>query len=332
MSGRVPLFAAITGATATGKTALAMGIAARTDVEIISMDSRQVYRGMDIGTDKLPPEQRAGVPHHGLDLIDPDERYSAGRFARDARRWIREIRDRGRLPLLVGGTGFFLRAVLEPMFEEPVVDRKRQAALRAWLKDRPRPELEAMTRALDPERAGMAIEGGPQRMGRTIEIALLTGRSLSEWHRNAPPGSEGVHGVVLLVDLPRETTVARIDRRVSAMVDAGLVDEVRTLLEAGYQDDAPGMTGTGYREVIAHLRGEKSLDETVEGIRISTRRYARRQATWFRHQLPEATVKIDARLPLEEKVESALDAMKAGGLDVPAAPSEHDAESLVHEA
>lgn len=329
MSGPPAVFAAITGATASGKTALSMEIARRVPSEIISMDSRQVYRGMDIGTDKVGPDSRAAVPHHGLDLIDPGERYSAGRFARDARRWIEEIRGRGRLPLLVGGTGFFLRAVLEPMFDEPELDRDRQTALRQWLAARPREELEALVRALDPARAAMAIVGGPQRMGRAIEIALLTGRPLSHWHREALPGGEGLCGVVIVLDLPREATVARIDARVTAMIEEGLVDEVRSLVEAGYGDDTPGMTGTGYREMTGHLRGEKSLEETVEEIRISTRRYARRQVTWFRHQLPDDAVRIDARRPLEEQVAVALDAMKAAGLEVPAAPCEHDAEGLV---
>lgn len=332
MSRPRPLFAAITGATASGKTALSIGIARRAPAEIVSMDSRQVYRGMDIGTDKASPELRAEVPHHGIDLIDPDERYSAGRFARDARRWIHEIRGRNRLPLLVGGTGFFLRAVLEPMFDEPEVDRERREALRGWLDGRPRSELEAMVRALDPERAETAIEGGPHRIGRTVEIALLTGRPLSEWHRVAAPGGEGVHGVVLHVDLPRAETVARIDRRVTEMAESGLVDEVRGLLEAGYGADTPGMTGVGYREVAEHLAGRLTLDEALERVRVGTRQYARRQATWFRHQLPHHTVRIDGTRPVPEQVGVALDAMKAGGLDVPSAPLNQDEEGLLHEA
>lgn len=297
-----------------------MAIAKLMPVEIISMDSRQVYAGMDIATDKVRQEDRGAVPHHGLDIVTPDDRYSAGRFARDARRWIKEIRSRGRLPVLVGGTGFFLRAVLEPMFAEPEVDRDRQARLRAWMSEQPRGRLEAMVTALDPERAPLAIEGGPHRMGRTIEIALLTGRRLSEWHRSALPGGEGVPGVVLVMELEREATVARIDERVSTMVERGLVDEVRGLVEAGYGDDTPGMTGTGYREMTAFLRGERSLDEAVEDIRINTRRYARRQVTWFRHQLPDSAVRIDAAWPVREQVDVAVKAMKAGGIDIPSAP------------
>ena len=177
-------FLAITGPTTSGKTALSLEVAEALDGEIVSMDSRQLYRGMDIGTDTVEAEARARVPHHGLDLVDPDERYSAGRFARDVRRWIPEIRARGRVPVLAGGTGFFLRAVLEPIFAEPEMDPSRRRRLKGWLEDRPREELERWVHRLDPERAELAVEGGPQRMGRTVEVALLSGRPLSWWHQD----------------------------------------------------------------------------------------------------------------------------------------------------
>lgn len=309
-----PLFVAITGTTASGKTDLSLAFARRYEVEIVSMDSRQVYRGMDIGTDKVGPEGREAVPHHGLDLVDARERYSAGQFARDARRWIGEIRGRGRLPLLVGGTGFFLRAVLDPLFEQPSMDRERREALRRWLADLDTERLAEWTRALDPERADLAIEGGPHRMGRTIEVPLLTGRPLSWWHRHAPAEAPGVPGVVLRLDLPREETVERIDRRVGTMVERGLVEEVRAFLEAGYSEDDPGMTGTGYREIARYLRGACTLPEAMEEVRINTRRYARRQVTWFRHQLPEDAVSIDAQQSVSEQFDAALDALRAAGI------------------
>lgn len=312
-----PRFLAITGSTASGKTGLSIAIAERLPVEIISMDSRQVYAGMDIGTDKVRPEERARVPHHGLDIVRPDERYSAGRFARDVRRWVVEIEGRGALPLLTGGTGFFLRAVMDPIFAEPPLDEERLKALRDYLADQPRETLESWVRALDPDRAGVAIDGGPQRMARTLEVALLTGVPLSRWHREAPKEADGLPGVVVVLDLPKDEMDRRIDDRVAGMVERGLVDEVHSLAEAGYRDDDPGMTGTGYREISAHMRGEVSLEEAVEAVRRSTRRYARRQRTWFRTQLPESTVRIDATLPRAEQVELTLAAMRAGGLTVP---------------
>ncbi len=288
-----------------------MALAEVLPVEIVSMDSRQVYRGMDIGTDKVDAAGRAAVPHHGLDLVAPDERYSAGRFARDARRWIEEIRGRGALPLLVGGTGFFLRSIMEPILREPRLGPERLDARGGRLGRRGPGEEAAGATGLDPERAPVAIEGGPQRMGRTLEIALLSGIPLSRWHREAPSDGAGVPGVVVVLDLPREEMDRRIDDRVARMVERGLVDEVRGLLARGYGDRDPGMSGTGYREIAAHLRGESTLEEAMERIRSNTRRYARRQLTWFRHQLPEDAVRIDATLPIQAQVAAVLDVVWA---------------------
>ncbi|MSR21453.1 MAG: tRNA (adenosine(37)-N6)-dimethylallyltransferase MiaA [Gemmatimonadetes bacterium] len=317
MSERPPQFLALAGPTATGKTDLSLAVSAAVDVEVISMDSRQVYRGMDIGTDKVSRSARARVPHHGLDLISPDERYSAGRFARDARAWIDEIRTRGRLPLLVGGTGFFLRAVVDPVFAEPPLDPQRVDALRTYLRGQSRERLSRWVEHLDPERAPLAREGGPQRLARTLEVALLSGRPLSWWHRAAPTEASGLPGVIVVLDLPREEMHRRIDERVGGMVERGLVEEVRGLLAAGYREDAPGMTGTGYREIAAYLRGEVSLEGAVEEIRSNTRKYARRQLTWYRHQMPDSAVRVDATAPLHEQVDVALAAFERAGGTLP---------------
>jgi tRNA dimethylallyltransferase len=310
-----PTFLAVTGPTASGKTDLSLALAERIPAEIVSMDSRQVYIGMDVGTDKVDASVRRRVPHHGLDLVRPNERYSAGHFARDVRRWTCEIRGRDCVPLLVGGTGFFLRAVTDPIFAEPAHDESRLRALRAYLRGQGAGRLAAWVRRLDPERAELAIQGGPQRMSRTIEVALLSGTPLSTWHREAPPDAEGLPGVVVVLDLPRDMMDRRIDDRVTRMVERGLVDEVRALLDAGYLDEDPGMSGAGYREISACLRGEVSLEEAMEQIRRSTRQYARRQLTWFRNQLPESAVRIDATVPIEVQVEAVLEAWHAAGAD-----------------
>jgi tRNA dimethylallyltransferase len=282
------------------------------DIEIVSMDSRQVYIGMDIGTDKVGTKARAHVPHHGLDLVQPSERYSAGRFARDVRTWVPAIEARERVPVLVGGTGFFLKAVMEPIFEEPALDETRLTELRSYLMAQDVVTLRRWVRALDPERSELAIEGGPQRMSRTLEIALLSGRPLSWWHREAPAEVPGLPGVVVTLELAREEMDRRIAARVERMIDRGLVEEVRSLLDGGYSVEAPGMSGTGYREIAAYLGGDVSLDDAKQQIRLSTRRYARRQLTWFRNQLPEDSVRIDAEVPLARQVERVLEAWEEG--------------------
>ena len=290
----------ITGPTATGKTALSIEVARRLDGEVVSMDSRQVYRGMDIGTAKATPEQRREVPHHGLDLVDPDERYSAGRFARDARQWIAEIRSRGHVPILVGGTGFFLRSLTHPLFAEPEMSHERRERLKRYLADRPTEELWRWLRVLDPESAAtLERGGGRQRIARAIEVATLTGRPIGWWHRHAPPEVPALSPLVFVLDLPREVLYRRIDERVTEMLRAGLVDEVKRLLDRGYDLGDPGMNATGYVELIPYLRGECSLDEAADAIRRATRHYARRQLTWFRNQLEDA-IWLDASRPLAD--------------------------------
>jgi len=299
-------FLALMGPTASGKTALSMALAERLPAEIVSVDSRQVYRGMDVGTAKVGQTELATVPHHGLDLVDPNETYGAGRFSRDARGWIEGIRARGRVPLLVGGTGFFLRTLTDPIFREPVLEVERRDALRRWLSLQPRQLLERWVGALDPARAPVASQGGPQRLARALEVALLSGRPLSWWHGSAEPEGEALSGVVVVLELPRAEMDRRIDLRTDEMLREGLIEEVRALLDAGYGEGDPGMTGTGYRESIRVVRGEWSLDRAREEIRLATRRYARRQLTWLRHQLPDDVTRIDAMAPLEEQVRGVL--------------------------
>jgi tRNA dimethylallyltransferase len=296
-----PVFLALMGPTASGKTALSLDVARALGCEIVSVDSRQVYRGMDLGTAKATPAERAAVPHYGLDVVAPDEAYSAGRFARDARRWIAGIRSRGAVPLLVGGTGFFLRALTDPVFREPSLEPRRLHALRAYLSGLPRSTLEGWVRVLDPARAVLAAEGGPQRLTRTLEVALLTGRPLSWWHREAPAEAEPVEGLVVVLELPREELDRRIAARVDDMFAGGLTEEVAGLVAAGYGPEDPGMTGVGYREVLRHLSGEWSVEDAAEAVKAATRRYARRQLTWLRNQLAEdGVLRLDAQRPRGE--------------------------------
>jgi tRNA dimethylallyltransferase len=295
-------FLVITGPTTSGKTQLSIAVAEALDGEIICMDSRQIYRGMDIGTDKVSAAHRGRVPHHGIDVRDPDEFYSAGQFGRDASRWIEKISGRGRVPLLVGGTGLFLRSLTHPIFEQPDIDTVRLEALRGFMATRSRTELERWVGALDSDRTDIAREGGPQRLGRTIEVALLTGRPLSWWHVHGTADHEPLSGLIVVLDKDREELDRRIDTRVTRMVADGLVEEVKGLLEKGYGAEDPGMSGTGYREVAAYLCGDMMLEEALDRMRSQTRQYARRQLTWFRNQLPEDAMRVDTSQPLDTQV------------------------------
>ncbi|MBV9774351.1 MAG: tRNA (adenosine(37)-N6)-dimethylallyltransferase MiaA [Gemmatimonadetes bacterium] len=291
---------ALVGPTASGKTALSLGVARALGAEIISMDSRSVFRGMDVGTAKPTPEERQGIPHHGIDLVDPDVRFNAGEFGRYARERIEEIRARGRVPMLVGGTGFFLRALTHPIFREPELDPNERSRLLAELEELEDAALLQKLRDVDPEAAErFATWGGRQRILRALEVPLLTGHTLAWWHQAAPPEAEPVSILPFVLDVPRERLKAAIDRRTDEMVAAGLVEEVQALVHR-FGEDAPGLNAHGYAEMIPYLKGERTLEEALELVRRNTKAYTKRQVTWFRHQLPEGAVWLDGTRPQEE--------------------------------
>jgi len=300
----------ITGPTASGKSALAVAVANCLGGEVVSADSRQVYRGMDIGTAKPTSAEREGIPHHGFDQVSPTERYSAGRFARDARQWIAEIRERGRVPIFAGGTGFYLRALTQPLFEEPDMGEIERSRLRARLGGRDVAELRRWVRILEP--ASPALDaarrggGGRQRLLRAIEVAILTGRPLGWWQRNMPAREAGVPARWVVLEWPRDELYRRIDRRVSDMVRAGWVDEVRRLVANGFGAESPGVTATGYGDILTHVEGRMALDEALEQTRRATRAYARRQLTWLRNQLPTDALRLRADRPFDERVENTV--------------------------
>ncbi len=295
-----PEVLALVGPTASGKTALSIEVARRLDAEIVSMDSRSVYRGMDVGTAKPSPEERGGIPHHGIDLVEPDVRFSAGEFARFARPKIAEIRARGRVPMLVGGTGFFLRSLTHPIFREPPLDPDARERLAAELEALDDDALLARLRDVDPEAAEkLSAWGGRQRILRALEVPLLTGHTLAWWHAHSPPEAPPVPVLPFVLEVPRPLLLERVDRRVGEMVEAGLLDEVRGLLER-YGPDAPGLNAHGYAELLPYFRGERTLDEALELVRRNTRAYTKRQVTWFRHKLPPGAGWLDATRPREE--------------------------------
>jgi tRNA dimethylallyltransferase len=297
---RRPTVLLILGPTATGKTALALEVARLLDGEVISADSRQAYRGLEVGTAAPTPWERAAVPHHGVAFLEPGERYGAGRFARLCRRWVSDIEARGRVPIIAGGTGFFVRALLQPVFREPDLDVKRRSCLESCLSELPLEEVRRWVQRLDPALGVRLPVVDRQRAGRTLELALLTGRSLTWWQRHAPPEAEAVRARTWVLRLEAEAHRARIEKRVRLMLDSGWVEEVESLFSNGHGPDSPAMTSIGYAHVWRFARGEISRDEAVKAIVGDTWQYARRQRTWFRHQLEDGAIRVEANTDAEE--------------------------------
>ena len=300
----------ICGPTAAGKSAVAMCLAQRHPIAIVSADSRQVYRGFDVGTAKPTLDERARVPHFGVDVAEPVERYSAARWAASFDRWLEDARSLGRRALVVGGTGLYLRAIAAPLFEEPPLDPVARLALQAQLDSLSTDELRRWVGAIDPVRAHL----GRTQMLRAVEVAVLTGRRVSELHAEAAPTPR--HALrYLVVDPGREVLRARIAERTDAMLAVGWTDEVRGLVDV-VPDDAPAWNGTGYETLRRHVRGEIPLDVARERIVVETRQYAKRQRTWFRHQLRGADVTwLD---PLRPDASAIADAWLHGQRSTPA--------------
>lgn len=270
------------GPTCTGKTGLALQLAERWPVEIVSVDSALVYRGMDIGTSKPTAVERASVPHHLIDVCDPAEAYSAGRFRRDVLELVPRIRARGRVPLLVGGTMLYFRALTHGLAPLPQADPALRAELDARARASGWPALHAELAQLDPVAAARIRPLDAQRIQRALEVIRLTGRPVSELQRQAEPAPFAMARFALL-PVPREELYARINERFDAMLAAGFLDEVRALHGRGDLDaDLPSMRAVGYRQLWQHVEGRCSLAEAVEAARRATRNLAKRQLTWLR--------------------------------------------------
>lgn len=288
----IPLLAVV-GPTASGKTALALGLAERFGGEIVSADSRQIYRLMDIGTAKPTAAERARVPHHLLDVVWPDEPYTLAQYQADATRSIAAIGARGHLPLLVGGTGLYVRAVVDGLAIPTVAP---QAELRAELEAEAAAHgpaaLHARLAALDPTAAAAMDAANVRRVIRALEVCLVTGRPFSEQRGTRPTPYRTLS---LGLNADRATLYAWADRRVDAMLTAGLVGEVEGLVARGYNWDLPAMSSLGYREIGTYLRGEATLADAVARMKLATHAYIRRQLTWFR---PDARIHwLDAADP-----------------------------------
>lgn len=279
-SGR-PIVVAVVGPTAAGKTAVGVEVALRSGGEIVSADARQVYRYMDIGTAKPSADDRRRVPHHLVDIIDPDTDYSAGQFGLDARRAIADVISRGRQPVVVGGSGLYLRAALDGLFEGPKADHDLRARYEQLFKAKGESALREALRAVDPGSEAEIEWGKPRRLIRALEVFELTGVPLSEHHRKQR--REGIYDVLWVGLAPkREELYRRIDLRVFEMVRQGLVDEVRNLISRGYSRTLNALNTVGYREVLDLIDGTTDERSMIRLVQTHTRQYAKRQMTWFR--------------------------------------------------
>jgi tRNA dimethylallyltransferase len=300
----------LVGPTAVGKTALALALSEHLPVEVVSADSRTVYRWMDIGTAKPTLDERRRVPHHLIDVVDPDQSYSLALYQQQALEAVARIQARGRVPLLVGGAGLYVSALSEGL---AIPDVPPDEAYRRSLEQRAHAEgwraLQRELAEVDPDSAARIDPKNVRRVIRALEVFRATGRPFSEWQK--PDPERALECVLVGLRLERSQLYARIDARIDAWLSAGFIDEVRGLLERGFAPDLPSMSGIGYREVARYLNGALDLEAATQAFKQATHQYARRQMTWFNAR-PTITW-LDAGEATPERVLAALEV--AGGVD-----------------
>ncbi len=284
MNNKPPLII-LSGPTATGKTDLSVLFAMQHDLEIISADSAQVYKGMDIGSAKIRPEEKKGIPHHLIDVCDISEDYSAFRFKDMAEKAIAGIYERGKIPLVVGGTGFYIQALLKGVnFDDDGPDEEYRNALQITAEEKGSSFLHDMLKEVDPESADKIPEGNIKRVIRALEYHHLTGRKISEHNEKESRRDSVYNAAYFVLTDKRELMYERIDKRVDKMIDEGLEGEVRSLLENGADPASTAMQAIGYKEMIPYIKGEYSLDEAIYQIKLRTRHFAKRQVTWYKRE------------------------------------------------
>jgi tRNA dimethylallyltransferase len=290
---------AVVGPTGSGKSDLALRFAERVPAEIVSCDSLQVYRGLDIGSAKAPAAAQQRVPHHLLDLVEPDQAFSAAEYAVVARQAVAEVQGRGRLPLVVGGTGLYLRALLLGLFEGPSRDedfRRRALEIAGRFGDA---RLHRVLARVDPEAAARIHPRDRVRVVRALEVFRATGQPLSEHHRAKPPSSLGAVCVLGLA-LDRGELRRRVEARTRSMLEAGLLAEVRGLLGRGYSPSLRPLQAIGYRQAVAAVQGTMAVEDAERDIVAATMQYAKRQMTWFRNQAPQVRWHSSAEAALQD--------------------------------
>jgi len=297
----------ITGATASGKTGVAMNLAERLNAEILSLDSMAIYRGMDIGTAKPTAEQRRQIPHHLLDLLDPNEDYSVSQYVDAAADAIKRIQAKGKTPLFVGGTPLYLKSLLRGIFEGPPADWEFREQVEAEVERVGLQPLYERLEHVDPLSAAKLHPNDKRRIIRALEVYKITGQPISHWQVQFDDGAPAEQCRVFVLQWPRAVLHERIDARVEAMFAAGLVDEVKTLIDQHQQLSRTACQAVGYRETLAHLQGQHTLEETKETVKARTRQFARRQETWFRSLSECRVLHLTAPLDIEEIAEQILE-------------------------
>ncbi len=306
MEPEAPVLVIILGPTAVGKSHIAVDLALRFGGEVISGDSIQVYRGFDIGTDKPTPEARRGVAHHLIDIVGPEVQFTAADFVREALAAARGIAARGRLSIIAGGTGLYIKALVDGLFPGPGRDPAMRAALEAEAREKGLDALFRRLEAADPEYARRVRSRDRVRIVRALEVLAATGRPISEHFRATESPVKGRNVLRLGLRLEREALCRRIDDRVERMFARGLVEEVRGLLERGIPEGSAPFRALGYSHVLRYMRGEIGRDKAVAMTKTDTRRYAKRQMTWFRKMDGVAWFSPEDGPALEEFVQNHL--------------------------
>lgn len=278
-----PLIPAIVGPTASGKSELGLDLALAFNGEIINLDSVQVYRGIYIATAKVPPSERRGVLHHLIDIAEPTENFTAGDYAQVAAQTIHEVLGRGRTPMLVGGTGFYLRALVRPLFEGPRTNSEFRDRLVNLRDQRGAEHLHRILRRIDIIAASAISPRDWSRTMRALEVYFQTGRRISEVKSNVPSPPEFAARIrVIALNPPREELYAKINARAELMFSSGLVEEVESLIASGVPASAKAFGAHGYRRVVEYLQGKRSRNDALNQMKLDTRHYAKRQLTWWR--------------------------------------------------
>ncbi|HDP67002.1 MAG TPA: tRNA (adenosine(37)-N6)-dimethylallyltransferase MiaA [Candidatus Marinimicrobia bacterium] len=298
---RFPLIPFIVGPTAVGKTATAIELAKRLEGEIISIDSRQVYRGLSVGTAKPTLRQQKEVPHHLIDVLEPTEQISAGAYREMALERVAEIQSRDKLPVFVGGSGMYVKAVVQGIFDESFTDNRIRNKLKRELRDKGTAPLYNRLLEIDPDLAIKTHINDVKRITRALEIYEITGKPPSEHYEKQVVDPPFPYRIFVLT-MERNLLYRRINERVDRMIAEGLVEEVVNLLDTGLRKNLDALLTLGYREVINYLDGECNFNDMVENIKRNTRRYAKRQLTWFRNQLEAEWIKVAEESSVSEVV------------------------------